>query len=837
MIEFPISYFEGNLMFTQGDANWAYYEIPGFNYDFLSDEEKLAEYKRLESFFWQINSELHLLIVPEFQSIRDKYEQYKETLSGPVVEAAIDHIEDSVEVLEQRHGMEGTEYKFYVGVKLPDKDKDKMGFFAEVKLLFKDLFHFIHEKSGIEAPEIMEDVIQRQKKLERRVNTKVLGRLSGFPIGEDTAQWLIRRNWYRGLGRAPILKQWSPAYSVRYKEYEEENVKVRRPFYRDILRLTEGKIDESPGRSLIIKQIIDGEEMEGYVAFLTIANVPYEMIFPGDEWLYAIQGLDFPIEISIRTETLENRKALTAVRNKQKELKDQDMHAQETDNDTSLNVLEGRVESQELEAHLQKTRMPLILTSIVLCVSASNEDELKRRIDIISDTFDDMGIRVEQPYGDQWLLFNEFLPGSKRYVTDYIHYMEPGTLAGGMFGATKQIGDGKGFYIGHTGILNQPVYIAPNLAAQGIRGTKTNALSACFLGSLGGGKSYNANLITYNAVLSGAKALVIDPKGERGNWERDLKALQGNMNIVSLSNDSIHTGKLDPYSIFPGRPRDAESLALNILTYFTGVQMNDAERFPKLAKAVRQVSEEMKFPSLTAVVELLLNGDKESSKLGDHMLSFRELSFAGLLFGDGDPSNSFKFDTAMNVLMTHDLELPAPETDPSEYTLNEMLSVGIMLPIGSFALKYIQSDRSQFKIVELDEAWSMLNTSQGRALSSRLIREGRSMQAGIYLITQNANDLLSEKIKNNIGMKFAFRSTDPEELKNVLKLFNLRDTEYNRNIISELENGYCLMQDIYGRCGVIKFDALFTDLDEAFDTRPPTERSQDKETTDKVVFS
>ncbi|MFS0728379.1 ATP-binding protein [Paenibacillus sp. 1P07SE] len=830
MLEFPISYYEGNLIFAQDGKCWAYYDIPGFNYDFLSDDEKMLEFRRLESFFWQINSELHMLILPEFQSIHEKYEQYKETLSGAVMNAALDHIDDTVDVLQQRHGSEGTEYRFFIGVKLPDLEKANSDFFKEAKELLKEFFQFIHEKSGIEGPEILEEAIKRHMKSERRVYTKVSSRIHGQPIDEDVTQWLIRRNWYRGIGKAPVLQQWSPVYTVHYTEYEDGNVKVRRPVHRDIMKLTEGKVDESPGRSLIVRQSIDGEEWEGHMAFMTISNVPYDMTFPGDEWLYAIQGLEFPVEISIRTKTMDNRVAMTAVRNKQKELKDQDRHAQETDNDTSLNVMEGRAESQELEAHLQKTRMPLILSSIVLCLAASDEDELRRRCDIIKDTYEDMGIHVEQPYGDQFLLFNEFLPGAKRYVPDYEHYMEPGTMAGGMFGATKQIGDGQGFYIGHTGILNQPVYIAPNLAAQGVRGSKTNALSACFIGSLGGGKSYNANLITYNAVLSGAKALVIDPKGERGNWAHDLKALEGNINIVSLSSDSVHTGKLDPYSIFPDSPKDAEALALNILTYFTGVAMNDSERFPRLAKVVRQVSEECKFPSMTDAVNRLIKGDLESSRLGEHMMSFKELSFASLLFGDGDPSNSFKFETAMNVLMTHDLELPTPETDPKEYTLNEMLSVGMMLPIGSFALKYIHGDRGQFKIVEMDEAWSMLNTSQGKSVTSRLIREGRAMNSGIYLISQNANDLLDEKIKNNIGMKFAFRSTDPDEISNVLKLFNLRDTEYNRTIISELENGHCLMQDIYGRSGVIKFDPLFADLDKAFDTRPPQEkRSTERE--------
>ena len=47
----------------------------------------------------------------------------------------------------------------------------------------------------------------------------------------------------------------------------------------------------------------------------------------------------------------------------------------------------------------------------------------------------------------------------------------------------------------------------------------------------------------------------------------------------------------------------------------------------------------------------------------------------------------------------------------------------------------------------------------------KLVREGRAMNAGVYFVTQNANDLLDEKMKNNIGMKFAFRSTDINEIK------------------------------------------------------------------------
>ena len=709
-------------------------------------------------------------------------------------------------------------------MKLQKPEVIKSSIFQDIKEAWKEFISRAHDVAGFDTPEMIEDEINRYKKAERRVYNKVITRLKAEPVTEEDIQWLIRRNFYRGMSKSPILKNWSPEYTVHFKEYEEGEITVRRPLFYDVLRLSEGLVDDSPKRSLILKQIIRGDEVQGHVAFLTVANVPYEMEFPGEEWMYIIQSLDFPVEISVRTETMDNRKALAAVRNKQKELKDQDRHARETGNDTGLNVLEGRQEAHELEAHLQKTRMPLVKTSIILAVSATDEDELKRRCDTVKDMYQDMMFQIEQPYGDQWLAFNEFLPGAKRYVSDYVHFMEPAAVAGGMFGATKQLGDGEGFFIGSTGILDQPVYIMPNRAAQGIRGTRTNALSAAFLGSLGGGKSFSANLITYLSVLSGGKALVIDPKGERGNWQRDLYDLGEQVNIISLSTKEEDIGRLDPFSIHDDL-KEAETLALDILTFLTGVRLDDSERFPKLSNAVHEVSKEEK-PCLTKVVEKLLNSEDKSARLlGSHIQSFSKLSFAQLLFGDGENDSAISLETALNVLQIQNLELPAPDTPQEKYNLSQMLSIAMMLPISSFALKFIHSDRNIFKVVLLDEAWSVLNTSQGSHLATRLVRAGRSMNAGIYFVTQNANDLLDEKMKNNLGMKFAFRSTDPKEIENVLSLLNLKNTEYNASTLRELQNGQCLFQDITGRVGVVSINALFKDLFDAFDTRPPMEKT------------
>ena len=86
----------------------------------------------------------------------------------------------------------------------------------------------------------------------------------------------------------------------------------------------------------------------------------------------------------------------------------------------------------------------------------------------------------------------------------------------------------------------------------------------------------------------------------------------------------------------------------------------------------------------------------------------------------------------------------------------------------------------------------------------RSVRAGRAMQAGVYFVTQSSGDVSKESLKNNIGLKFAFRSTDINEIKQTLEFFGIdKDDENNQKRLRDLENGQCLLQDLYGRVGVV----------------------------------
>ena len=512
------------------------------------------------------------------------------------------------------------------------------------------------------------------------------------------------------------------------------------------------------------------------------------------------QQFDFAIDTSMNVEIITNKAALHTVRNKKKELKDLDNHAWENNSETTNQVAEALDSVDELESVLDQSKESMYKLSYVVRVTAPDVEELKRRCNQVRDFYDDASIKLVRPIGDMMGLHNEFIPASKRYMNDYVQYVTSDFLAGLGFGATQMLGERDGIYLGYNVDTDQNVYVQPARAAQGVKGSVTNALSGAFLGSLGGGKSLSFNLLTYYAVLNGAQALILDPKSERGLWKEKLPEIADEINIVNLTSDEENKGMLDPYIIMR-KTKDAESLALDVLTFLTGISSRDGKLFPVLRRAVRAVTNSETRGLLRVIDALRDDGSETALAIADHIESFTDYDFAHLLFSNGKVQQTISLEKQLNIIQVADLVLPDKDTAPADYTTIEMLSISMLIVISTFALDFIHSDRSIFKMVGLDEAWAFLNVAQGKTLANKLVRAGRSMNAAVYFVTQNAGDVADENIKNNIGMKFAFRSTDMNEIKKTLEFFGLdSEDENNQKRLRNLENGQCLFQDLVRPC-------------------------------------
>ncbi|RGW16508.1 ATP/GTP-binding protein [Ruminococcus sp. AF41-9] len=813
---FPIKYIDNNLVWNKDNEVFAYYELIPYNYSFLSAEQKFIVHDSFRQLIAQSREgKIHALQIATESSIRSMQEQSKKLVTGKLKEVAYQKIDEQTEALVSMIGDNQVDYRFFLGFKLmvTEEQLNLKNIKKSAWLTFTEFLHEVNHTLMNDFVSMPNDEINRYMKMEKLLENKISRRFK------------VRRLEIRDFGY--LMEHLYGRDGIAYEDYEYQlpKKKLKKETlikYYDLIRPTRCVIEESQ-RYLRLEH----EDKESYVSYFTVNAIVGELDFPSSEIFYfQQQQFTFPVDTSMNVEIVENRKALTTVRNKKKELKDLDNHAYQAGSETSSNVVDALDSVDELETDLDQSKESMYKLSYVIRVSAPDLDELKRRCDEVKDFYDDLNVKLVRPAGDMLGLHSEFLPASKRYINDYVQYVKSDFLAGLGFGATQQLGETTGIYMGYSVDTGRNVYLQPSLASQGVKGTVTNALASAFVGSLGGGKSFCNNLLVYYSVLFGGQAVILDPKSERGNWKETLPEIAHEINIVNLTSDKDNAGLLDPFVIMKN-VKDAESLAIDILTFLTGISSRDGEKFPVLRKAVRSVTQSDSRGLLHVIDELRREDTPISRNIADHIDSFTDYDFAHLLFSDGTVENAISLDNQLNIIQVADLVLPDKDTTFEEYTTIELLSVSMLIVISTFALDFIHSDRSIFKIVDLDEAWAFLNVAQGETLSNKLVRAGRAMQAGVYFVTQSSGDVSKESLKNNIGLKFAFRSTDINEIKQTLEFFGIdKDDENNQKRLRDLENGQCLLQDLYGRVGVVQIHPVFEELLHAFDTRPPVQRNE-----------
>ena len=808
---FPIKYIDNNLVWNKDNEVFAYYELIPYNYSFLSAEQKFIVHDSFRQLIAQSREgKIHALQIATESSVRSIQEQSKKLVTGRLRDVAIQKIDEQTEALVSMIGDNQVDYRFFIGFRLIVTEK-KVSLESVKKSAFMTFKEFLNEVNHTLMNDFIsmpDDEINRYMKMEKLLENKISRRFKFRRLDKNDFGYLIEHIY----GRDGVAYE-DYEYSLPKKKLKKATLIKQ----YDLIRPTRCLVEESQ-RYLRLEH----EDSESFVSYFTVNAIVGELDFPSSEIFYfQQQQFTFPVDTSMNVEIVGNRKALSTVRNKKKELKDLDNHAYQSGSETSSNVVDALDSVDELETDLDQSKESMYKLSYVIRVSAPDLDELKRRCDEVKDFYDDMNVKLVRPAGDMLGLHSEFLPASKRYINDYVQYVKSDFLAGLGFGATQQLGENTGIYIGYSVDTGRNVYLQPSLASQGIKGTVTNALASAFVGSLGGGKSFCNNLIVYYSVLFGGQAVILDPKSERGNWKETLPEIAHEINIVNLTSDKENAGLLDPFVIMKN-VKDAESLAIDILTFLTGISSRDGEKFPVLRKAVRAVTQSDQRGLLHVIDELRREDTAIARNIADHIDSFTDYDFAHLLFSDGTVKNAISLDNQLNIIQVADLVLPDKDTTFEEYTTIELLSVAMLIVISTFALDFIHSDRSIFKIVDLDEAWAFLNVAQGETLSNKLVRAGRAMQAGVYFVTQSSGDVSKESLKNNIGLKFAFRSTDINEIKQTLEFFGIdKDDENNQKRLRDLENGQCLLQDLYGRVGVVQIHPVFEELLHAFDTRPP----------------
>jgi hypothetical protein len=799
---FPLRYARRNVLIGAGGEAAALYRAEPVSYPFLPVAEKWALLHRLERFGHLVGADFSIWRVQRSYPA----ERYAAELSESADRRHADakgwrrYLAGHQARLAQ---LDSRLPEIYIGVALREPVKGHLRALDRARRRVEELAG-VGGPRPISGAELGELAGAEERTFQRLAGVLGLRRATTLEL-----QWLLRRGGPRGVAEPDLDRAWEPDALV----IEGDGATSYEPLEHDLWRCANAPISEDPGEPPSLQ--VEAEEGRSFQALLCAGALAEEAEFPGPaELLFApLEDTGFPVDAVLHARWIGNREALGQVRKRILDVEHAYREqAQGAHAGPGWQATDDRELAREYEALLQSSAHPPMLRAYLsLAVGAGERAELERRVQVLRERFGE--VRLHRPRGLQHRLFFDHMPRTDGgSVPDYRQQMTVEQLGAMVATASAEVGSAGGLYIGHSaGDAARPVRYDPTEAPRTARPS-----GVLLAGTLGSGKTLAGQAIAYGAQRRGSLVVTFDPKPDHG-LDR-VPELAGEVEVLELSGDPRHRGKLDPLQI--GLPELREELAssylLELLRDPPPAWENAIDR--AVRDAVRAGEE-----SLDCVVERLKRSASDAGREAAEALEvLSDFGLARLGFGDEGPGRAEVAatpQTSVITIRTPGLSLPDPGASRETYTRAERVSVATLALVAAKALRLVSTNRQRHKIVLLDEAWFLLASTQGRLLLNRLVRLGRSMNTTILLATQRLADLgdLSELV----GVYFLFGQDSIPEAQRALALVDLDPTDAElRSRLTEYRQGLCLMRDLDGRVGEVQFDLVFPELLAALDNTP-----------------
>ncbi|MFF0220086.1 ATP-binding protein [Streptomyces vinaceus] len=614
-----------------------------------------------------------------------------------------------------------------------------------------------------------------------RLQTSLGGGLALRPAAPAEIVWMVQHAVHRGL-QQPLLSDAaaSPLYGSRL-----HGGRLMSPSYADLgqVRLAEGGQEHRPddrkrhsagswwrsaagisplGRLWLQ---IESEAGTGYQAHLVLAELPPAVTAAASDVLAQLEGLPFPVDVSVDLRVVAANKARAQVQRKKRELLDQagQYGAQPTGLPHSLPEAAGDLEEQD--ARMARTSVEVEVQSVtVLTVWGPDAATCDGRARELSAALASGDYRAVRPIGMQEELFVLGLPGGVRapklgQFTQ--HQLSEDWAACGAL-TVSRVGDPNGILIGRNldcGTL-RPVLLNPADAPQ------VNAsASSAVIGELGAGKSTLEKLIAAAVVDRGGQAIVIDRTPLR-EWSRFAKAAMGDHSqVIDAAQAQL---SIDPLRVFGGAV--GAHYALSYLTLQLGVGAMTAAG-AVLHHAVEEVAGGHE-PSMGKVLTVLSALASAGGSRADAAATMADLlrivasnPLAAMVFHSTLPVVSLTGDLGadMVVVTTAGLTLPPREAFADAEVLRQqpmeaLIGRAVLYLLAAIARQAAFTDPTRFCLVSLDEVYWLTSSAEGSALVHEILHDGRKHGAGVSLGAHDEEEL--GKDAGLVAYRYLARTTD-----------------------------------------------------------------------------
>ncbi|HEN0893530.1 TPA: ATP-binding protein [Streptococcus agalactiae] len=809
-LEYPIDRIHQNLALRKDKVVVAYYRIPNTPITITDSDKKdshkakvaqvikkLAKYKNFD-----------ISLIPKDYLLGEKMSDFEADLADDVKELGLETLDFTVDTLT--HEMEiPYQFDWLIGV-----DLGKGQYNANIKEFIYNQFESIASNfaslAGYEV-EVDEDWYKEHSEEELLVYS-LLSTLKAKRLTDVDLFYYQRMQF------------------LRYVPHTKSEVIAN----RNMLNVTDTLIKSLEGGFLKLESAYGSS----FVSVLPVGR--FSTIFNGFHLGELVQRMSFPVELRFQAEFIDKTK-LGGTMGRSNTRYDQIMkEAYNTNTVQQDDILMGAYSLKDLMKKVGN-KEEIIEYGCYLVVAGSSLNQLKQRRYAILSYFDDMKVNVYEASHDTPYLFQALLYGQdlQKTTRKWNHLVTDRGFSELMLFTNTQSGNRIGWYIGRVdnrltawdsideaimGSKNLVLFNATVANKEDVAGKVTKNPHVIITGATGQGKSYLAQMIFLHTAQQNVRVLYIDPKRElRQHYLKVVsdpeyarkfplrKKQIEETNFVTLdSSVKENHGVLDPIVILDkeGASSTAKNMLLYLLKNATEIKLDQTTALTEAISQVIAKREAGEVVGFNQVIEALIDSESdEVQSVGRYFKAIIQNSILELAFSDGDVAG-LSYEERVTVLEVADLSLPKDGSD--HISDHESNSIALMFALGAFCKHF--GERSDDETVEIfDEAWVLMQSSEGKAVIKSMRRVGRSKYNVLMLVSQSVHDAENDDDTTGFGTIFSFY--EKSEREDILKHVGLEVTPKNLEWIDNMISGQCLYYDVYGNLNMISIHNIHPDID------------------------
>lgn len=809
-LEYPIDRIHQNLALRKDKVVVAYYRIPNTPITITDSDKKdshkakvaqvikkLAKYKNFD-----------ISLIPKDYLLGEKMSDFEADLADDVKELGLETLDFTVDTLT--HEMEiPYQFDWLIGV-----DLGKGQYNANIKEFIYNQFESIASNfaslAGYEV-EVDEDWYKEHSEEELLVYS-LLSTLKAKRLTDVDLFYYQRMQF------------------LRYVPHTKSEVIAN----RNMLNVTDTLIKSLEGGFLKLESAYGSS----FVSVLPVGR--FSTIFNGFHLGELVQRMSFPVELRFQAEFIDKTK-LGGTMGRSNTRYDQIMkEAYNTNTVQQDDILMGAYSLKDLMKKVGN-KEEIIEYGCYLVVAGSSLNQLKQRRYAILSYFDDMKVNVYEASHDTPYLFQALLYGQdlQKTTRKWNHLVTARGFSELMLFTNTQSGNRIGWYIGRVdnrltawdsideaimGSKNLVLFNATVANKEDVAGKVTKNPHVIITGATGQGKSYLAQMIFLHTAQQNVRVLYIDPKRElRQHYLKVVsdpeyarkfplrKKQIEETNFVTLdSSVKENHGVLDPIVILDkeGASSTAKNMLLYLLKNATEIKLDQTTALTEAISQVIAKREAGEVVGFNQVIEALIDSESdEVQSVGRYFKAIIQNSILELAFSDGDVAD-LSYEERVTVLEVADLSLPKDGSD--HISDHESNSIALMFALGAFCKHF--GERSDDETVEIfDEAWVLMQSSEGKAVIKSMRRVGRSKYNVLMLVSQSVHDAENDDDTTGFGTIFSFY--EKSEREDILKHVGLEVTPKNLEWIDNMISGQCLYYDVYGNLNMISIHNIHPDID------------------------